>query len=371
MGRHESRGLEDENKNNETLEDLKRMVKVLTGSTRKGPPPRNTAVAPVKPIAQSREAGDNRPAHLKGKPLPYVEIALIRTPLRIREEIGKESSKNQAAPAYKSQAPVEAGIDFEKIVEDLLDREIVIPLRTLAGASSAIQKEIKKHMTKARLPVEAGPRVHFQDNEEIIPAAKIDVATVPFASYAVMTDVSDELPEGHLIAHDPVLQYLAENKEALPSDLIVAKSTEPLRAIYAVINRIAQEECLLDGGSQIVSMSKEVAVGLGLTWDPSIRVNMESSTSHVEKTLGLARNVCFRTGGLDLYLQVHILENPPYKVLLGRPFETFTKCVATNKEDGSSELELTDPNTMKVASIPTYARGVGPREMQEQRYQGF
>ena len=118
-------------------------------------------------------------------------------------------------------------------------------------------------------------------------------------------------------------------------------------------------------------MSKEVAVGLGLTWDPSIRVNMESSTSHVEKTLGLARNVCFRTGGLDLYLQVHILEDPPYKVLLGWPFEMFTKCVATNKEDGSLELELTDPNTMKVASIPTYARGVGPREMQEQRYQGF
>ena len=120
------------------------------------------------------------------------------------------------------------------------------------------------------MPVEAGPKVHFQDSEEIIPAAKIDVATVPFASYAVMTDVSDELPEGHLIAHDPVLQYLAENKEVLPSDLIVAKSTEPLRAIYMVINRIAQEECLLDGGSQIVSMSKEVAVGLGLTWDPSI-----------------------------------------------------------------------------------------------------
>ena len=77
MGRHKSRGLEDENKNKKTLENLKRMVKVLTGSTKKGPPPRNTAAAPVKPIAQSREAGDNRPTHLKGKPLPYVEIAPI------------------------------------------------------------------------------------------------------------------------------------------------------------------------------------------------------------------------------------------------------------------------------------------------------
>ena len=57
-----------------------------------------------------------------------MEIAPIRTPLHIREEIGKESSKNQTVPAYKSQAPVEAGIDFEKLVEDLLDWKIVILL---------------------------------------------------------------------------------------------------------------------------------------------------------------------------------------------------------------------------------------------------
>ena len=48
---------------------------------------------------------------------------------------------------YKSEVLVEAGIDFEKLVEDLLDWEIVIPLQTLVGALGAIQKEIKKHIT--------------------------------------------------------------------------------------------------------------------------------------------------------------------------------------------------------------------------------
>ena len=38
--------------------------------------------------------------------------------------------------------------------------------------------------------------------------AKINVMTLPFASYAVMTEVSDEILEGDLIAYDPVLQYL-------------------------------------------------------------------------------------------------------------------------------------------------------------------
>ena len=52
IGHHESRGLEDENENKKTLKNLKGMVNVLTRSTRKGPPPRNMVVAPVKPVAQ-------------------------------------------------------------------------------------------------------------------------------------------------------------------------------------------------------------------------------------------------------------------------------------------------------------------------------
>ena len=94
IGRHESQGLEDENENKETLINLKRMVNVLTGLTRKEPPPRNIAVARVKPVAQLREVGDNRLTHMKEKPLPYVEIALIRAPLHIREETRKEGLKN-------------------------------------------------------------------------------------------------------------------------------------------------------------------------------------------------------------------------------------------------------------------------------------
>ena len=63
--------------------------------------------------------------------------------------------------------------------------------------------------------------------------------------------------------------------------------------------------------SMIISMAKTVAVQLGLTWDPSITINMESASNHLEKTLGLARNVCFAVGGLELFLQVHILEVHP------------------------------------------------------------
>jgi hypothetical protein len=191
------------------------------------------------------------------------------------------------------------------------------------------------------------------------------------SSFIAMTEQNDDIPEGYLLANDPVLQYLSENKDGSTEDLIVARPTEALRAIYATINGIRQEECLIDNGSMMVSISREVATQLGLTWDPSLTINMESASGHVERTLGIAKNVCFKVGGLKIYLQVHILENPPYRVLLGRPFDTFTKSTVKNSTDGSSELVLTDPNTKTVAIVPTYARGVGPEELHKIQYQAF
>jgi hypothetical protein len=80
--------------------------------------------------------------------------------------------------------------------------------------------------------------------------------------FMLTEDVSEELPKILLVADDPVLQYLRENKGKEGEDLgiVVAAEREPLRAIYSVINGVGQEECLLDNGSQIVSMAKEVAV---------------------------------------------------------------------------------------------------------------
>jgi hypothetical protein len=238
--------------------------------------------------------------------------------------------------------------------------EINVPLRSLAGLSNVIQKEIRKQITKTRVPIES-------TQEKSV----VRVKDLPLASHMVMSEVSDEIPEGHFVAADPVLQYLLENQDSGPNKLIVAKPTEALRAIYIWINGIGQEECLMDDGSMINSMSKEVAVQLGLNWDPEITMNMESASSHIEQTLGLAKNVMFKVGGLVLHLQVHILERPPYRVLLGRPFSTFTQSIVRNKANGESEVELTDPNTGKKATVPTYQRGVGPDILQKNKNQGF
>ena len=318
-------------------------------------------------IPRVEENAGNAP---KAKALPYVDVPPLKPSIRtpVSDPV-KEDQISKFGPAYKSRAPVEVGIDIEKIVEKVLDLEINVPLRNLAGVSGAVQKEIKKQVTKARIPME----IEEKTKPELVTRSRpmIRLQNIPIAMYTIMTEVSDEIPEGSFVADDPVLQYLAQNKDINPEDLVVADESAPLRSLYAIVNRVGQEECLLDNGSMIVSMSKEAAVHVGLTWDPSIRINMESASNHLEKTLGLARNVRFSVAGISVFLQVHILENPPYRVLLGRPFETFTSCVTKTKMDGSSELMLTDPNTKTVAIVPTYRRGCGPEELQKQHYQGF
>jgi len=312
--------------------------------------------------------------------LPYAEVPPIRPTLRPvaatsdsvdqtdRQKLSLNRDKMFERPVYKSKAPVEAGLDIEKLVESVLDLEINLPLRNLAGISVAIQKEIKKQMTKTRQEqVSNAIEVNCLDE----PKQFTDIAELPIACSMVMSEVSDEIPEGHLVASDPVLQYLAENQGAKLSDLIVARTSEPLRAIYANVNGVGQEECLIDNGSSIVSMAKETAIQKGLTWDPNLKINMESATNHVVETLGLARNVCFKIGGINVYLQVHIFENPPYKILLGRPFDAFATSVVRTAADGSSELVLTDPNNGQVSIVPTYKRGEGPEQMKQVKSQDF
>ena len=78
-------------------------------------------------------------------------------------------------------------------------------------------------------------------------------------------------------------------------------------------------ESLLDSGSQIILMARNAAKNLEVNWDLDITIEMESANRSVEKTLGLAKNVPFTCGGITVYLQVHIMSSPSYKVLLGQP----------------------------------------------------
>ena len=87
---------------------------------------------------------------------------------------------------------------------------------------------------------------------------------------------------------------------------------------------------------------------------------MQSANSQVELSEGLAKNITFKMGEVTAYLQVHVLNNPAYDVLLRRPFEVLTKSVAETLPNGEMLLTVTDPNTGKRLTILTFEQGKGP-----------
>ncbi|EKM77001.1 hypothetical protein AGABI1DRAFT_44026 [Agaricus bisporus var. burnettii JB137-S8] len=137
-----------------------------------------------------------------------------------------------------------------------------------------------------------------------------------------------------------------------------------LRVIPAVINGVREEEALLDSGSQIVTMSREAASDCKIPWDPSLAINMQSANGSITRTCGLAKNVPFIFGNITVYLQVHVIEEAPYRVLLGRPFDVITESKVVNSSSGQQFITITDPNTKEWASLATYDKGELPKAME-------
>ena len=124
-------------------------------------------------------------------------------------------------------------------------------------------------------------------------------------------------PEGpYPCADDTIERYTREHPE--DKDVLrVGKESGALRAIWPVIANREEVECIIDPGSQIVAMSESVSRRLGLSYDPSVTLHMQSANGKIDRSLGLSRNIPFRLDNLTFYLQVHIICNPAYNVLLG------------------------------------------------------
>ena len=116
-------------------------------------------------------------------------------------------------------------------------------------------------------------------------------------------------------------------------------------------------EAILDLGCQIVAMSEEVCLTLTIPYNPNVCLNMVSTNRGVDQSLGLAKNILFKIGEIMVYLQVHILQQPTYDILLGRPFDVLTESVVQNYSNENQTITILNPNTSKRATVPTIRQG--------------
>jgi hypothetical protein len=78
------------------------------------------------------------------------------------------------------------------------------------------------------------------------------------------------------------------------------------------INNKEEIEGSVDPGSQIIAISGGVCHDIGLCYDPTIKLNMQSANGDINQSLSLARNIPCRISTITLYLQIHVIQSPAY-----------------------------------------------------------
>jgi hypothetical protein len=310
------------------------------------------------------------------QPLPVVARGQTKqnndVPNKVIVEKLLETPKLSVEPGFKNRAPLQKDERAKDLIQEALRNPICITTEDLLHVSEPMRQELKKLLIKRRLEkksvslaaeVEPGENVDPSGQNDVIETIRVE--RLPEATFEVLTEDRDGMDKGSIVVSDPVVQYLntlSPGEE--PKTVIVGGESHSLRTLYPLINRTGEVEALLDAGSQIVSMSKTIAVALEVNWDPDITVRMESANKTYENTLGLARNVPFLFGTITAYLQVHVVQNAAYKVLLGRPFDVVTESEVKNSRDGSQSVTLTDPNTGERCVMHTHERGKVPSVLQ-------
>jgi hypothetical protein len=313
------------------------------------------------------------------QPLPFVGRGQTKTNNSVADKDDVEKlldvPKLQVEPGFKNRAPLQLDERAKDLIQEALKNTICITTEDLLNVSEPMRQELKKLLIKKRLEkksvalAEVDSKDFTSDNSRI---ETINVDRLPEATYEVLAEDTNGMSKGSVVVSDPVMQYLNTLKPGeQPKTVVVASESHALRTVYPLINGVGEVESLLDPGSQIVSMSRDVATTLQVTWDPDIVVHMESANKSLEKTLGLAKNIPFVFGPITVYLQVHVIEKVAYKVLLGRPFDTITESEVKNSKDGSQSLTLTDLNTGERCVMHTHERGKSPTVLKKPVKQDF
>ena len=283
-----------------------------------------------------------------------------------------ERVENRVEGTMGVKAPID-DLETEDLISHMLDTEVTIKLGTILKASKGVRETLRRLLTSKKMNKEHKiiSTLASMDDQQVNYWTRyaadhefddiVDIKSLPEPTFCITERASEKLPAGSAVMSDPVLQYFAGCAEgARPAPVFVAQESHSLRTVYPVINGKTTEESILDGGSQIVSMAKEAATRLGLSWDPEVVIHMQSANSQIEKSLGLARNVPFRFDGITVYLQVHVINEPAYKVLLGRPFDVVTCSNYQNDSKGGQLVTLTCPNTSSKIVLPTHEKGKAP-----------
>ncbi|KAG6873458.1 hypothetical protein C0992_008736, partial [Termitomyces sp. T32_za158] len=278
------------------------------------PPLATTSTTPAAPVTIPDPAASTAPTD---------QSAPAQPPLHpysgIPNRYAPPTQKNFAAPdkhqegPYRPTAPVYNIEKSNHVFSRIMKSAVTLLVEELCSIAPNVCNQMKTAVTPKRTM-----QATIQDADDI------DDALPGFALTALPPDAEEAVAKATLV--DLVETYFKllapEDKRAI---LTVAQDSQAIRSIMLTVDNKSEVEAIVDSGSQIISMSANVANKLGIIYDPTIHLNMQSANGTVDRSLGLAKNVECTIGDLTFYLQIHILRSPAYDILLGRPFDVLAR----------------------------------------------
>jgi hypothetical protein len=321
---------------------LRRSTRPATKTTR-APYPKKATEAPVPSVpipavpalpaaAPVPSTSTNLPPAQPPAPIVAPVTTAIPQPYKARP-CGwdqKTKDKDASAPDFHYQCPIEDKADAKKVYQRILDLPVAVTARELLSLSPDVRRQAKESTTTKKIKAAA------------------------------------------FIAINPVSNFLqALDARDCHEGLVVAKESHALRSIIPIVDGSLAIECILDSGCQIVGMSHAVWSKLEKELNPNHTVTMQSANGSVDRSLGIVENLSFRFGTIEVQLQVHVINDPAYDILLGRPFDVVTESIIKNFRNEDQQITITDPNNARhVATMQTHPRGP-PRIHGEKKREGF
>ena len=136
-------------------------------------------------------------------------------------------------------------------------------------------------------------------------------------------------------------------------EVFVALDAVPLRSFELLIGNGVTAECVMDSGSSIVAMRRDIWEKTGLSLRSDLVMNMRSAHNTMQQTSGVVVNYPFKIGTSTFYVQVQVTDQLPCDIILGLPFLLLASGQFVCQPEGGVELVLRDPNTGAQHTIPT------------------
>lgn len=336
----------------ETLEKRKQRVRFdgveIPPRGGRGRPAETERVGPprgAKPQSQESRGG-LAPRQQGGKPPGQATQKVTPAPIIPMQPVGQRAEPTKQQYEYKS--PIEEGVQKTAVMSKVLDAPVSLSMREFLAMSFDGRKSLKDLTTNKRATVSsfeghnAPMEVHYNSTDS--GSGKCDGCGVR----ATVLFNSGPMP-------DPM--ELCRDCHGIVRHLPTAQDAQSLRVVHPIIGDGLQVECVLDSGSSIVAIRRDVWAKLGSPAVLEKSIEMEVANGSLSNTRGMVPNLPFNFGGIVVHLQAQVVDNAPWEVLLGRPFESLTRLTTQNFENGDTEITISDPvNPERRMVFPTKAR---------------